>query len=336
MFNSQEDVLLEEGCVNCHTALRGQTGSEGAPIVLHIIEPTGQGAGKTNAGGDFYWVNDNEIANAAKGHNVIDLPGVTGKDVNMPDLNPLGWDKNATSGFRFGQVAGGEDSWSKQLTCAGKYGCHGNHTETSGLRAVSGSHHENTGGTSTRAYIASTIGNSFRFLAGIKGLEDAEWNWSETTASHNEYYGRHNPIDRNIGINYGSRDTISFLCAECHGIFHDTIGINTLGGSLWGRHPTDVALPNYGEYNLYNTSNGLTKGNYSLEAPVARSTVPISSQATVTPGSDIVMCLSCHRAHGSNQDDLLRWNYKDMMLGSSHKSGCFVCHNGKNKYGANP
>jgi predicted CXXCH cytochrome family protein len=74
-----------------------------------------------------------------------------------------------------------------------------------------------------------------------------------------------------------------------------------------------------------------------VEAPIARPVVPENSSSTVTPNDDttengaIVMCLSCHRAHGSDQPDLLRWAYAGMQAGTgTADTGCFVCHTTKN------
>ena len=331
-----QDYLLNAGCVACHTAPTGQLSEFNAPVVLHTDPPNGQGGGSTLAGGDFYWVNLDEVANASLGHNAIDIPGVTFKDTNMPDFNPPGWDPAATSGFTFGQVAAGESNWTSQLTCAGSYGCHGSHSVAGSFPGLSGGHHQNTGGTATKADVADTVGNSYRFLGGIKGLENVGWNWSENPELHNEYFGEDNISDRSSGVNYGTRTTISFLCAECHGLFHSIIDGDSISGSPWIRHPTDLALPDGGEYALYNTSDGAAIGNYSLEAPVARVDVPDLSSLTVNAGVDIVMCLSCHRAHGSDQDDLLRWNYENMIAAGNNSGGCFICHTDKNAQGVNP
>ncbi|MBI4682560.1 MAG: hypothetical protein HY757_05590 [Nitrospirae bacterium] len=318
--------LLNAGCVACHTAATAKTSTYGAPAVLHSTQPSGQGASYTNAGGDFYWVNAAETAaTAKKGHNVIDLAGVTAKDTNMPNLTPPGWAPAATTGFTFADVADGEAAWTSQLTCAGKYGCHGSHTNAGSFEGVNGAHHNNSNG---QLATASTVGNSFRFLGGIKGLENADWNWGETATTHNEYYGVNYTADRSAGANYGSKDTISFLCAECHGVFHATIDADATSGTPWVRHPTDINLPDSGGYDDYNSDNGdNSEGNYSLEAPVARPTVPATSSATVVAGGSgatgaIVMCLSCHRAHGSPEDDLLRWTYSSMVAGGGNTTSC--------------
>jgi predicted CXXCH cytochrome family protein len=322
-----QNYLLKASCIACHAGDTGETNTFGAPIVLHTTNPTNQGGGSTLAGGDFYWVATGLGGTDSMGHNVS---GVALEDqvigAGSPGYTPPGWDLNATSGFAFGQVAGGEATWSSQLTCDGIYGCHGQHSSS----GITGAHHGNTGLTSNQCNVADTVGNSYRFLGGIKGLENADWNWSETAALHNEYYGVNSPANRDLSnTNYPDTSTISFSCAECHGYFHSRIDSSTAGTSPWVRHPTDINLPNSGEYASYNPDNANV---YSVEAPVARPTVPATSSATVTPGTNaIVMCLSCHRAHGSPQDDILRWDYSTMVAATgTDDTGCFTCHTSKN------
>ena len=325
--------LLRASCVGCHTGGAGETGEKnsfGAPIVYHTTAPTGQGGGKTLAGGDFYWVH--QTGGDTKGHNVS---GIASEDQliggNAPGFTPPGWDPAATPGFNNdGKVNGGGADWgTTQLTCAGTNGCHGTHA-AAGDTAIIGAHHGNANGTHNNAGggggagSADTIGNSYRFLSGIYGLEEADWNWGETNALHNEYYGVAAPGSRDMGTTYGNKHTISYSCAECHGFFHSQIAGSSGGGSPWLRHPTDVVLPNSGDYMGYTT--------YSVEAPIARPAVLTSSNSTVTPGTDIVACVSCHRAHGSPEPDILRWTYANMVAGnggSYSNTGCFTCHRGK-------
>lgn len=316
--------LLKADCIACHT---GDTGagaqnSYGAPVILHINDPSGQGASNTLAGGDFYWVAVGLGGDDSTGHNV-DL--LSNEDVAI-GKTPPGWDAAATLSGNYGQVAGGDGTWTELLTCAGKYGCHGDHSKISNDDGIRGAHHSNTGLTETQATAPTTVGGSYRFLGGIKGLENSQWNWAETASDHNEYYG----VDGNV--NYTDKSTINYSCAECHGDFHKTIG----SASPWLRHPTDIVLPSdpTKEYQFYNPDNA---NQYSVEAPVARPTVPATSSSTVTPGDSttdngaIVSCLSCHRAHGSNEPDLLRWTYANMQAGTGEAdTGCFVCHTTKN------
>jgi hypothetical protein len=314
-----QQYLLKADCIACHAGSTGMTNSFGAPIVVHTTEPTGQGYQKTLAGGDFWWVATGLGATDSKGHNVAGLADPDGSIT--PTNTPPGWDYSATTGFTFGQV-GNSGNWTSQLTCAGVYGCHGQHDST----GIKGAHHGNTGGTATQASSPTTVGNSYRFLGGIKGLENSQWNWSESESIHNEYYGVDSPANREdpTSTTYTYKDTISFSCAECHGFFHSRIDDTNAGTSPWVRHPTDIALKGSGEYTRYTV--------YSTEAPVARNTVLSSSNGTVVPGIDIVMCLSCHRAHASPCYKMMRWDYKGwpgcITIGCTN--GCNVCHTSKN------
>ena len=101
-------------------------------------------------------------------------------------------------------------------------------------------------------------------------------------------------------------NTISGFCGTCHGYFHLIEGIGGDTSSPFVRHPTDIVLPISGEYGSYNPNSGTNE--YSVEAPVARTTVPSSISNTVTPGTDVIMCLSCHKAHASDYPDILRWD----------------------------
>ncbi len=329
--------LLRAGCISCHTGSTGETNSYTAPIVFHTTAPGGQGASNTLAGGDFYWVATGYGATDSRGHNVA---GIVGQDVAIAanlGYTPPGWHAGATPGaLNDGQINNGVATWSAQLNCAGQLGCHGNHSAVGDFPGIKGAHHGNTGVTATQASSPTTVGNSFRFLSGIKGLEQSRWNWNEDSSSHNEYYGYNDlTVRSSTAAGYADKGTISYLCAECHGVYHSYIDDATLG-TPWLRHPTDIVLGRGAgtEYSAYNPDAG---NAYSVQAPVARGTVPATSSAIVLPNDGsgvtgaIVSCLSCHRAHGSNQADLLRWDYTTMIAGSgTADTGCFTCHTTKN------
>ena len=95
-------------------------------------------------------------------------------------------------------------------------------------------------------------------------------------------------------------------------------------GNPWIRHPTDIVLPGGAtEYAGYDLT---PSGNYSALAPVAW-TDPADQSDRDTA---VVMCLSCHRPHGTVYDDILRWDYNDCNTGTANPGcGCFVCHTTK-------
>jgi hypothetical protein len=106
------------------------------------------------------------------------------------------------------------------------------------------------------------------------------------------------------------------FCCGCHGEFH----IEQSSGE-WIRHPSDAVIPNEGEY------QSAFSAGYDPLVPVARPSLSTVSP-TVEIGTDMVMCLSCHRPHGSPYYKLMRWDYKNWP-GSGY-DGCGKCHTSKN------
>ena len=96
-------------------------------------------------------------------------------------------------------------------------------------------------------------------------------------------------------------------------------------GNPWIRHPADAELPEAGEYLGYDPTSA-----YSTEAPVAWSNIATIETRSPIRSEAVVMCLSCHRAHGSPQPDMLRWDYLTMEAGGGGSGGCFTCHTTKN------
>ena len=298
-----QPMLLKGDCVGCHSMVGTENfNSAGAPAVLNTAEPT---AGVL-AGGNFHWVKEPGTDNL--GHNVDYINSRDGQFLT----DPPGWDDT----YRSAATA-----WdANQLTCAGIYGCHGDPTIDGTYAGIKGAHHSNLTGTTT----GLTTGTSYRFLYGITGVEDDGYETPPvTSANSNTYKGADNSNE--------DASTISYLCATCHGVFHDrsTISDEATASSPWLRHPTDILLPQTGEYGSYNPTT-----NYVNEAPVA-----YTDPTAPTRDTAVVMCLSCHRAHGmgnigSGADagfaDILRFDYTGMVAGSGNQNdGCLTCHNTK-------
>lgn len=295
--SANEMLLMAGSCGGCHADAAAAAAIDGVPQVNL--------SASYSAGGSFYWVADDD----ATGHNVSDLS--ISEDVAL-SYDPPGFDENLGTG-----VNGGAADWATQLTCAGTNGCHGTHDTTSAFDAVKGAHHGNAGGILDTA---DTTGNSYRFLTGIKGGEDADWELNTSVTDHNVYYG--NARTDTIAVT----DTISALCAQCHGHFHNAADITSAGGDMsspWIRHPSDIDMRAVGgEYAAY---------VYDVEAPAALSTL-VAPTSTAYDSEAIVTCISCHRAHGSENADLLRWAYSGMEAGTTGAAagtGCFRCHTTK-------
>ncbi len=309
-------ALTKGNCVGCHTGTNN--GSNKIPYVLDTSAPTYNfdGTKNTLAGGNFYWVKNGADAD---GHNVV---GIASADATIgqtpPGFNSTDYTANGAVGT----------SWSSnQLTCAGTYGCHGDHNKTDNYAAISGAHH-----TDDTTIDGSTVGKSFRFLLGIKGTEDADWEYTASSSDHNGYYASDYQTSGTI-----DSASINYLCAECHGNFHKHSSVDdSTSGSPWLRHPTDFDMNNvktkeYGSYpnaTLFNSVS--SNGDYFPDVPVGTSDGSVKSTVLSASGDAIVLCISCHRAHGSNQADLLRWDYSQCTAGSANGNcGCFACHTSK-------
>ena len=329
------EYLTRGDCVACHAQNTGEKiitlDASEIPQVRHT-DPTGD-----LAGGNFAYIFGDKGSGASdsKGHNVIDLGNLDDVIYGLP------------GGIKQSFHDDGTIVNTSNLTCAGANGCHGyrNPYGPSGLPSMGGSHHNDVEG---QCDVAHDPFDSYRFLAGVKGYENQIDKWQNVSAtSHNEYFGAISPPqlscttvnchgDNSIKPPTG---TISGFCATCHGNFHtvsvgagddtngDSAGIGDDTMSPFIRHPTDIVLKNSGEYAAYTS--------YSIQAPVARVTVPNSASATVTPGTDVVMCLSCHMSHASDYPDMLRWDYTGMLAHDANAdtgTGCFTCHTTKDDY----
>ena len=294
--------LLVTDCVGCHSSTSADTiisiGSSDIPIVYNTSEPT-----SPLAGGNFYWVAQGDDT---KGHNVYGIRPDPGDDtLNMAPGN-VNCGAGSGSSCHYTLALSNEDTYQLgEIKQGGCQGCHYyvfHHTDNDVYRFLNG--HE--GGPDTHY---------------VEGAEDDDWE-QETATDHNWYKGSIGPVN---GGTLDSTRSMSTFCSGCHMKFHRDFYI--ADGSAWLRHPTDIVLPqgDGSEYASYDLSD---YGNYSAEAPVAW-----TDPTEVDKGTPIVMCLSCHRAHGSEEPDMLRWKYDDMQAGTTESGkagkGCFTCHTGK-------
>lgn len=320
--------LLRGSCVGCHAQNTGDNiDTDGMIPQIHHT------AINDLAGGNLDACYNGGTADDAKGHNIDGIIDTEDVALTEPPGYDAGYDPS-TVGY----------NTSYRLTCAGSNGCHGDREEdraqpqfpntaagssAASFAAINGAHHPDDSMLKFGSIDESTQGQdnatSYRFLYGIKGGEHFDWQNTEGVINHNEYKGAVY-LQRATNL----RETISELCAQCHGLFHSSDGIGD-PASVWFRHPTDIILPNSGEYAHYNPNNS---NLYSVEAPVGRVTIPNAVSSTVNPGTEdaIVLCISCHRAHGSDYDDILRWDYDNMNAGAGagyEGTGCFTCHTEK-------
>ena len=279
-------TLLIEDCVGCHSSNTAETIVNGTPIVYNTVPPT-----NPLAGGNFHWVAKGGADNDVFGHNVW---GVSDEDNNIPaSAGAPGRDSTpACNGCHQSLATDPADN------CFDKSGCQGCHTEVS--------HHDDS-----KPW--------FRFLKGhrsddhyVTGIEAANWEHDPDNAADRNVYQGADATTFTSNYTLKSTHAVTAFCSGCHSSFHEDMGGVT---SPWIRHPNDILLPTTGEYGAYNPLN-----TYSNEAPVA-----YLDPANPSRAEAVVSCLSCHRAHGSDQPDMLRWDYDNMAEGT----GCYVCHTSK-------
>lgn len=296
MHNSQDGMamvnsgtgttLLMEDCVGCHSSDTAATIINNTPIVYNTVPPT-----NPLAGGNFHWVAKGGAVNDVYGHNVW---GISLEDNNIPASEgaPGSSGGPGCNGCHLSLATNPDDS-----AITGKSGCQGCHTEVA--------HHDDS-----KPW--------FRFLKGhmsndhyVIGTEAANWEQDFSTPSGRNIYLGIDEASSSSTYSLKAKKSISAFCSGCHPDFHEEMGV----AGAWIRHPNDILLPTTGEYGEYDPIT-----NYSNEAPVAylNITTPTRAEAVVT-------CLSCHRAHGSNQPDMLRWDYVNMAAGT----GCYTCHTQK-------
>jgi len=297
--NGPNDFLAKGSCLGCH----GQSGSTvgNAPSVFGTtINPT---TGDMCAGGTFNsTIVDSAGDDNKKVHNVHDITWTNGEDI-LTAVVP-------------GAVAGslGKDIETigivANFSCAGTYGCHGDHAagKTNSSKGIRGFHH-GTSGAYRYCKLKSGSGNA---IIG-KGSADWEKGGGKDT-NHNVY-----SADTTAGI--------SAFCAECHGLYHGTT--NTNASSPFKRHPTNNLLNVGVGWTMTSVTTDYVNNPFAFDGTDYTANDPNS--AYVTSGGAVtnarVACVSCHRAHGTPYNDILRFDYDDQIAGGGTVStGCLGCH----------
>ena len=320
-------TLLTNDCVGCHSSSDSSTTYVLGTSTVPVVNFTGGAPATYLAGGNFWWVADKGGDDDAKGHNVL--------GISDDFLDPLPF---APGGGSCGSFNNCHKSLAEPLPEELKFmfagnGCQGCH--------LNPAHHADDSATVIGAQSSSTDGY-YRFLSGhgpnaynhgVCGIEDDDWQASKGPGDHNEYLGV--SASKTVPISLSSGHTVTAFCCGCHGNFHVEQQCSVITGECkWIRHPSDAVIPDTGEYADAFDAGGTGTGIYNERVPVARPSLSNVS-STVAIGTDMVMCLSCHRPHGSPNDDLLRWKYTgDGGCDAQGKSecGCFVCHTQKGTY----
>ncbi len=316
--------LLVNSCVGCHSSNTSSTtydlGGCKVPVVLY----TGSGAPTSYlAGGNFWWVKEGLGGDDTKGHNVF--LGEDDDNLSEAPGNSVGTCGTDACHINLSQPYSGPDM---VFVLNGKYGCQGCHLNVK--------HHANDHANFESGLVDSADKGWYRFLSGhgftregVKGYEYKDWeaghpNLAPGGTAHNEYIGDATATGYGFSQSGGAGDGVTAFCTGCHGNFsHGGQG----SSSPWKMHPSDAVIPNSGEYANAFGASGTRTGTYNPLVPVARPSLPSTDPSKVYIGTDMVMCLSCHRAHGSPYFKILRWNYRGWPGSGENK--CNVCHTEK-------
>ena len=320
---SARSQLLVASCLGCHSSTGSSATETFSGGKVPIVFNTGGYPSPALAGGNFYYVSLGGSANDAKGHNILS------DDVNL----------NAAPGDAMGCLTNNSchanldkaTTWNLTdpdgMTTNGRYSCEKCHFRP---KHHADDHPHLQGGKVTTAnkgwyrFISGHM-NGLGYPNGVEGYEDGDWQYTSGSNDHNEYLGNQVNISAGGFSNLGH--TTTGYCTGCHPVFHNQGGVS----SPFTRHPADVVIANTVEYTNAFGAGGSGQGTYDPLIPVARPILPDAPDSKVYIGTDMVMCLSCHRAHGSQYYKMLRWDYKgESSTLSEALSGCNVCHTAKN------
>ena len=309
------EQLLKSDCVGCHTATgSGSTGNvPEAPIVYNTSEPTygdhhDDGKNIGLAAGNFYYTTAASGASGeSRGHSLTCVDFVDNTDT------PAG-----------------------QRTSCGTNDCH-HPTGTTGLQAHGceachlPAHHKHGASTaivdSEDGYyrflgpIRAADGGSDDHVRGVRGYEDDDWQKTFGNSDHNEYSGEadtadYHSISSHCGCHYESTGPI-----ECK-------AFQVKADPLY--HKANLVLPSLQtKWDGYREVSEGIAGEYSPMLPIARSDIATGAYPSAVVGygaNDALMCLTCHRAHASPYDNMLRWDNTLTLGDQGPYYGCIGCH----------
>ncbi len=281
------EILLKDDCIGCHTAPDGSTDPRDDTYHTPFVQGTALSDGQCLAGGFFTDDTDDE--------NHDDNSHTLGSTETPVGYNPSGedWYK-------------GDDGGEHKFTCAGATGCHGNQTSVDDTEAIKKGHH-NVSSTYRMLYVDGdpVVGK------GCGDYEEGLITGASSDPNYNVYSAGEDEV------------TISDFCGKCHGNFH------LQGSSPFVRHPTDIDIPHTGggyeeTWGIVNDNGTAHDTNYDDEDRVNN---PLGFAEADETKVGRVTCLSCHRAHGTGNNDILRFDYDLQIAGDGDVPGCLSCHN---------
>ena len=319
-------------CLICH-------GATAAPATVTFEVATINPAGAPlfySPGGDFGWLYKNYNNSPAAHH---------GHSVQAQDYGLVGA-TNAAPGGTWQAISGNPLG---QFACTSCHDPHGRYRLVVNGTGVGYTWPANPSGTvpagpypvlpiaSTGSYGASPVAASYavgayRLLGGqyyqpasnpnAPFASDPPVAVAPTNYNHTEAPGSE------VRVAYGTG--MSEWCANCHVAIHENNYTSGAFGFAGLVHPAgSSATLTAGQYNVYNTYvssgnyNTSLTNNYTSLVPFEQgpSATIAQLQALTSPSSSIaagptnnVMCLSCHRAHATAFDNIIRWDQNATFL----------------------
>ena len=304
-------------CLTCH----GESGQSSYHVATKTSEmPAGTPPNNEGPGGDFGWLNKtyypvvrgSVVSNFGQrhGHNITAAFYDTGYLAADPDnpTAPGGSFSTAQLGCTSCHDMHGKGRW----TTAGTY------SKTSGAIYTSGSYGAVPSTFSTGELLSTGV---YRLLRANESFGGITFPGTPPVAVVNSSYNR-SEFFTQTRTAYGSG--MSDFCGTCHPDMHST------AGKL--RHPTGTVMAgsiqaNYNSYVKTGNMTGTNANSYlslvPFEEGLTYSTANITTMKAhaqtndsvlqgpgggTVPATATIMCLSCHRAHATAWESMLKWD----------------------------
>jgi len=311
-------------CLNCHESSSAGSFHVSTPLAT-VNAQASQAPIQMGPAGDFAWVKV-----STTGTSTTSTPDRHGHNIIAADF---GYVADATNIVAPG--SGGTGYAGAQLNCVSCHNPHSNWRRIDENGTLSNGGLPIIGSGSYDTSIVPTAGKTavgvYRFLGGT-GYAPKSYSLFPFTnqvpmAVAPSIYNR-SEATSDTAVAYGSG--MSLWCVNCHPQMN---GVVYNPGGSGHPHPTDRQIGPYSTYyiayiktgNL--TGNGVTSGGYSSLVPVERdgdaaTITALKTIATDTAyaankisvsGNSEVFCLTCHRAHASGFQSMMRWDMQEAM-----------------------